>query len=69
VYFDFVKYIVASFPTPKLLKEFFSVSGIFIEEYLRSLTCWEKSKNRFGLSAPKKKQETMIFFNTLNFVG
>jgi hypothetical protein len=31
----------------------FSVSGIFIEDYLKSLTCWEKSKNRFGLGASK----------------
>jgi hypothetical protein len=31
---------------PKLLKEGIkSVSGIFIEDYLRNLTCWEKSKN------------------------
>jgi hypothetical protein len=31
----------------------FRVSGIFIEDYLRNLTCWEKSKYRFGINAPK----------------
>jgi hypothetical protein len=30
------------------------VSGIFIEDYLRNLTCWEKSTNRFGLFSPHK---------------
>jgi hypothetical protein len=41
----FVKYLVA--------KDIFSIFGIFIEVYLRNLTCWEKSKNGFGLSAQK----------------
>jgi hypothetical protein len=50
----------------KPLKEgIFSVSGIFIENYLRNLTCWEKSKNRFGLSEPKLSKN---FFNTQTFV-
>jgi hypothetical protein len=40
------------FPQP-LNKGIFSVSGIFIEDYLTNLNGWEKSKNRFGLSAPK----------------
>jgi hypothetical protein len=36
--------------SPRPLKEgIFSVSEIFIEDYLRNLTSWEKSKN----SAPK----------------
>jgi hypothetical protein len=35
------------------LKGIFSVFGRFIEEYLRNLTCWEKSKHRFGLSTSK----------------
>jgi hypothetical protein len=34
-------------------KDILSVFGRFIEDYLRNLKCWEKSKNRFGLSAPK----------------
>jgi hypothetical protein len=39
-------------PKP-LNKGIWSVFGRFIEDYLRNLTCWEKSKNRFGFSAPK----------------
>jgi hypothetical protein len=42
IYFNFVKYLVVS-----------CVSEIFIEDYLRNLTCWEKSKIRFELSASK----------------
>jgi hypothetical protein len=39
---------------PKPLKErIFSVSGLLIKDYLRNLTCWKISKNRFGLSASK----------------
>jgi hypothetical protein len=50
----FVKYLVVSFPS--LSKKEFGVSGIFIEDYLRNLTCWEKSKNKFGLSTPKSSK-------------
>jgi hypothetical protein len=39
--------------TEPLNKGIFSVFGRFIEDYLRSLTSWEKSKNKFGLSALK----------------
>jgi hypothetical protein len=31
----------------------FSVIERFIEDYLRNLTCWQNSKNRFRISAPK----------------
>jgi hypothetical protein len=41
------------FPKPLNLDIIFSVFGRFIEDYIRILTFWEKSKNRFGLSAPK----------------
>jgi hypothetical protein len=41
----------------KPLKEgILSVSGIFIEDYLRNLTCWEKFENRDALSAPKLRK-------------
>jgi hypothetical protein len=36
-----------------LNKGILSVFGRFIEDYLRNLTWWEKSKNRFGFSALK----------------
>jgi hypothetical protein len=39
------------FPMP-LKKGIFSVFGRFIDDYLRNLTCWEKSEIRFGLCAP-----------------
>jgi hypothetical protein len=44
VCFDVVKYLVVFFPKP-LKVGIFSVSGKFIEDYSRNLTCWEKSKN------------------------
>jgi hypothetical protein len=53
------------FPKP-LKKYIFSGSGIFIEDYLRNLTCWEKSKNRFGRT--NIKQESFIFFSAQKFV-
>jgi hypothetical protein len=31
----------------------YSVFGRYIEDYIKNLTCWKKSKNRFGLNAPK----------------
>jgi hypothetical protein len=66
VHITFVKYRVVS---PKPLKEaIFSVSGIFIEKYLKSLTCCEKSKNRFGLNAPTLSKNCWFFFNTQKFV-
>jgi hypothetical protein len=40
-------------PYSFFLEGIFSVFGRYIEDYLRNLTCWEKSKNRFGLSATK----------------
>jgi hypothetical protein len=47
---------------PKPLKEgIFSVSGKFIEDYLISLTCWEKSKNRFELSVPTLSKNRWFF--------
>jgi hypothetical protein len=40
--------------SPRPLKEgIFRVPEIFIEDYLRNLTCRENSKNRFGLSEKK----------------
>jgi hypothetical protein len=34
-------------------KDILNVFGKFIEDYLRNLTCWENSKNRFVISTPK----------------
>jgi hypothetical protein len=45
LYFDFKKYLV----------DIFSVSGIFIEDYVGSLTSWEKFKNRFGIGLSTQK--------------
>jgi hypothetical protein len=54
---------------PKPLKEnIFNVSGIFNEDYLRSLTFWEKSKNRFGLSTLKLSKNRWFFFSAHKFV-
>jgi hypothetical protein len=36
-----------------VLKGILSIFEKFIVDYLRNLKCWEKSKIRFGLSAPK----------------
>jgi hypothetical protein len=52
VYLGFGKIPCGLFPKP-LNKGIFSVFGRFIEDYLRNLTCWKKSKNRFGLNTPK----------------
>jgi hypothetical protein len=52
VYFDFQKMACCLFPQP-LIKGIFSVFGRFIEDFFKNLRCWVKSKNRFGLSAPK----------------
>jgi hypothetical protein len=50
IYFNFWK--IPCCPFLKLLKKgIFSVFERFIEDYLRNLTCWEKSKNKIGLSA------------------
>jgi hypothetical protein len=63
VYFGFRKITCSLFPKP-LNKDIFSVFGRLNEEYLRNLTCWEKSENRFGLNAPKltKKTKTCLLF-------
>jgi hypothetical protein len=46
---------------PKPFKEgIFNVFGIFIEDYLKNLTCWKKSPNRFGLSAPKLSKNCCV---------
>jgi hypothetical protein len=50
IYFGFRKIRCGLIPKP-LNKGMSSVFERFIEEYLRNLTCWEKSENRFGLSA------------------
>jgi hypothetical protein len=50
----------------------FSVSGILIEDYLKNLTRWEKSKNRFGLNAPKLSKNHLFFSthtNLFNLLG
>jgi hypothetical protein len=53
---------------PKPLKEgIFSVSEIFIEDYLSNLTCW--SKNRFELSAPKLSKSRRFFSTNKNLLG
>jgi hypothetical protein len=62
----FLKYLVVSFQRP-LNKGILSVFGRFFEDYLiRNLTCWEKSKNRFRLSASKL---IVDFFKRQNCVG
>jgi hypothetical protein len=60
--------ILCSFFSKLLKVAIFSVSGIFIEDYLRNLTCWKKSKNRFGLSAPKLSKNRW-FFSTHKILG
>jgi hypothetical protein len=45
-------------------EEIFSVSGIFIEDYLKNLKCWEKSNNRFGLSASKLSKNRKFFWKS-----
>jgi hypothetical protein len=54
----FVKYIVAFFLS--LNKGIFSVFRRFIEDYLRTLMCWEKSKNRIGSKNKKNKNLFII---------
>jgi hypothetical protein len=39
---DFTKYFVVSFEVTQILKS--SAFGRFIDDYLRNLTCWEKTK-------------------------
>jgi hypothetical protein len=50
----FVKYLVVSF------RSISSVFGRFIEDYLKNLTCWEKSINRFGLYAHLARKKDKI---------
>jgi hypothetical protein len=45
----------------------FSVSGIWIEDYLRNLTWRERFENRFGLSTPKLRQNQWFFSTHTNF--
>jgi hypothetical protein len=63
VYFDFRKISCGLFPRP-LNKGIFSVFGRFIENYLRNLTCWEKSTHRFGRSASKLSKNRRFFQKT-----
>jgi hypothetical protein len=50
----------------ELHKSIFSVFGRFIEEYLRSLTGWGNSKNRFELSIPKSSKNCIFSKNLLS---
>jgi hypothetical protein len=58
--FGFRKIPCGVFAKP-LNKGIFSDFGRFIEDYLRNLTCWEKLKNRFGLSATKLSKNRRFF--------
>jgi hypothetical protein len=40
-------------------------SGRFFQDYLRNLTCWEKSKNSSGLSAPKLSDKDLFLVRNL----
>jgi hypothetical protein len=51
-YFGFRKIPCDFFPKP-LNKDMFSVFGRFIKDYLRNLTCWEKSKHTVAISCSK----------------
>jgi hypothetical protein len=60
--FGFRKIRSGLFPKP-LDKGIFSVFGIFIDDYLRNLTFWEKLKKQIQTQRTKIKQESFDFIS------
>jgi hypothetical protein len=51
-----------------LKKGVFSASAIFVEDYLRNLTYWEKSKKQIRAQRTKIKQESLISFSDIKIL-